>query len=87
MNKYDFRKILVEMVKASGQEVIDRAEDLVGNGDTISDFDIWIRFSLNNGFIDGCPTIEITTRSHLFTNTFRVLYNTYNGGTDNGKHV
>lgn len=78
--------MLVEMVKASGQEVIDRAEDLVGNGDMISNFDIWIRFSLNNGIIDGCPTIEIT-RSHLSTNTFRVLSNTYNGGTDNGKHV
>ena len=32
---------LIELVKASGQEIIDRAEDLVGDGDLITDFDIW----------------------------------------------
>lgn len=48
---------LVKMVKLLGQEVIDRAEDLVGNGDMIYDFDIWLRFS-----VDENPEIEVTRR-------------------------
>ena len=40
MTGEEFRKQLVELVKASGQEVIDRAEDLVGEGDALSEFDI-----------------------------------------------
>lgn len=58
-----FRALLIEMVKAAGQEVIDRAEDLVGNGDLISDFDIWLRFPTEGRMINGCPTIEVS-RSH-----------------------
>lgn len=33
MTGEEIRKQLVELVKVSGQEVIDRAEDLVGEGD------------------------------------------------------
>ena len=60
MNSEKFRKQLVEMVKASGQEVIDRAEDLVGNGDLMTDFDIWLRFPMDGRMMTGCPTIEVT---------------------------
>ncbi len=61
------KETLVELVKATGQEVIDRAEDFVGNGDMIADFDIWIRFSENYA-----PTIEITRR-HTSKNVYNVL--------------
>lgn len=60
MNSEEFRNMLVEMVKASGQEVIDRAEELVGSGDLLADFDIWLRFHLDNGRVSGVPTIELT---------------------------
>lgn len=50
-----YRQKLIEMVKAAGQDVINRAEDLVGNGDLICDFDIWLRFPQNE-----LPTIELT---------------------------
>lgn len=60
MNSEEFRNMLVEMVKASGQEVIDRAEELVGSGDLLNDFDIWLRFPLDNGRVSGVPTIELT---------------------------
>lgn len=50
-----YRQELIEMVKAAGQDVINRAEDLVGNGDLICDFDIRLRFPQN-----GLPTIELT---------------------------
>ena len=60
----EFRELLVEMVKSSGRELIDRAEDLVGNGDLISDFGIRVSFPTNGRMFIGVPTIEVT-RSHI----------------------
>ena len=54
-----FREQLVELVKASGQEVIDRADDLVGNGDAIVDFEIALTFSIDGLLVDECPKIEL----------------------------
>lgn len=75
VQKYDretFRKKLVEMVKASGQELIDRAEDLVGYGDLMKDFDIWVRFPLNGGMFDMIPSIEVT-KSYVSKNAMDVF--------------
>lgn len=69
MTDKEFRKQLVELVKASGQEVIDRAEDLVGEGDALLEFDIWLRFSS-----DSIPTIEVS-KSYCSKNTITVLAN------------
>ena len=55
-----YREQLVRMVKAAAQEVMDRAEDLVGQGDLISDFSVW--FSFPQGGLP--PTIEVR-REHL----------------------
>lgn len=65
--KRPYNERLIEQVKALGQEVIDRAEDLVGNADLITDFDIWLRFP-----IDDFPTIEVT-RSHASRRYFDIL--------------
>lgn len=65
-----YREKLIELVKAVGQEVIDRAEDLVGEGDLITDFDIWLRFP--QGEFMELPTIEVA-RSHLSKNTYKVI--------------
>ena len=62
-----YRQKLIDMVKAAGQDVIDRAEELVGNGDLICDFDIWLRFPQN-----GVPTIELT-RSYLSKNSINII--------------
>lgn len=64
-----FREKLVKMVQEAGQDLIDRAEDLVGNGDLISDFGIWVRFPINEQI--GCPEIEVT-RSHIVKNAVYV---------------
>ena len=62
------RQKLVKLVKVAGQEVIDRAEDLVGEDiNFLTDFDIWLRF-LDDGF----PTVEVT-RSHLVRNAYSVM--------------
>ena len=49
----DWKEKLVELVKASGQEVIN--DDIVGEGDLLDDISIWLRFP-----IDGVPTVEVT---------------------------
>lgn len=57
-----YRKFLIEAVKAAGQMMIDNAEDAVGNTDLMTDFSINFEFSQeNNGSI---PVMTIT-RSHL----------------------
>lgn len=57
-----YRKFLIEAVKAAGQMMIDNAEDAVGHIDLMTDFCIKFEFSQeNNG---GIPEMTIT-RSHL----------------------
>ena len=57
-----YRKFLVEAVKAAGQMMIDNAEDAVGNIDLMTDFCIKFEFSQeNNGSI---PVMTII-KSHL----------------------
>lgn len=70
--KKDFKKELVNLVKASGQEVIDRAEDLVGNGDMMVDFSINLIFSIDGQLVDECPLIEVK-KSYVSKNTLDVL--------------
>ena len=65
--KRPYNERLIEQVKALGQEVIDRAEDLVGSEGLITDFDIWLRFPK-----DGFPTIEVT-RAHMSRRYFDIL--------------
>ena len=72
----EFRELLVEMVKSSGRELIDRAEDLVGNGDLISDFGIRVSFPTDGRMLIGCPTIEVT-RSHVSKKSYSVLMEYY----------
>lgn len=57
-----YRKFLVEAVKAAGQMMIDNAEDAVGKTDLISDFSISFEFSQENS--GGIPEMTIA-RSHL----------------------
>ena len=65
--KRPYTERLIEQVKALGQDVIDRAEDLVGSEGLITDFDIRLRFP-----IDDFPTIEVT-RSHASRRYFDIL--------------
>lgn len=61
------REELVLMVKKVGLEVCERAEDLVGDGETLTDMDIWMRFPLNE-----YPRIEVT-RSYMSREAIGVL--------------
>ena len=60
MTREEYKETLVAMVKACGEELIERAEDLVGECDGMTDFDIHICFPTSNYSFDGVPTIEVT---------------------------
>lgn len=57
-----YRKFLIEAVKAAGQMMIDNAEDAVGNIDLMTDFSINFEFSREDR--GGIPKMTII-RSHL----------------------
>ena len=59
VSHYTSRESQIANVKALGQEVIDRAEDIVGEGSQITDLDVWLHFPQGD-----MPSLEIT-RSHL----------------------
>ena len=76
----DYRQKLTEQVKAVGQELIDRADDLVGNGGAlvgnggaISDFAIMLYFEQ-----DSMPKIKLL-REHL---SMRCIDMEVQGGDD-----
>lgn len=66
------REILVKIVQAMGREVINRAEDIVGEYDMITDLDVWLRFPINE-----LPTMEVN-RSHASKEVFKA-YNEMKG--------
>ena len=56
-----YREMAVETVKLAGQELIDRAEELVPNATMVKNVDIWIRIpSLTDDAFD-FPEIEVQT--------------------------
>ena len=61
MTQQEFKQSLVEMVKACGEELIERAEDLVGEADLLTDFDICISFPINNYDFTGVPSIDVAS--------------------------
>lgn len=85
MPSEEFRALLKEMVKAAGQEIIDRADYFVGCGDLMSDFEIKIIFpmasveKMSNGCIltdgrilSGVPMIEVRS-SYISKNSYDVM--------------
>lgn len=71
-----FKSIMVSMVKAAGQEVIDRAEDIVGTGDKTSSLEISICFE--QGPFMTVPTLKIT-REHMAKRVFEIMKNRKGG--------
>ena len=58
----NYRKYLVEAVKAAGHMLLDSAEDVVGNTDNICNFQI--TFDFNQELCDSIPKMTVT-RSHM----------------------
>ena len=66
-NKGNHRLYLIELVKASGAEVIRRAEDIVGEADCLTDIDVYLRFP-----VGGVPSVEVC-RSHVSKETINIM--------------
>lgn len=62
MESKDYRAYLVECVKATGQMIIDMAEDIVGETDMMSNLSISAEF--DQEFNRSIPELTIT-RSHM----------------------
>lgn len=60
---------MVELVKAAGMEVIDRAETIVGDMDGMMDIDVWLKFPY-----DGLPEIEVS-KNYKCKQAYKVFMN------------
>ena len=56
-----YREMAVETVKLAGQELIDRAEELIPNATNVKNIDIWIRIPSLSGDSFDVPEIEVQT--------------------------
>jgi len=77
MVRKDYRAYLKELVRAAGREIINRADDIVGNGDMISDLSLWVRFDQGE-----VPRIEIS-REHIIKESLNVSITEEKDGTLN----
>ena len=72
----NYKEYLKELVRAAGREIINRADDIVGNGDMISDLSLWVRF--NQGEV---PKIEIS-REHIIKESLNLTVEEKQDGAD-----
>ena len=72
MTENEFRELLVNTVKACGEELIERADDFVGDCDHVCDFNISIHFPISGPKFEGVPTITVT-REHCSTKSIDVI--------------
>lgn len=63
----NYKEYLKELVRAAGMEIINRADDIVGNGDLISDLSLWVRFDQGEA-----PKIEIS-REHIIKESLNII--------------
>ena len=72
MNNDEFRAKLAELVRASGQELIDRADEIVGDSTLLSGFDISIDFGFYEGRLEEVPKITVN-HEYISRNAIKVL--------------
>lgn len=57
----EYREMAIEMVKLMGQELIDRAEELIPNTEGIKDIDVWISIPTMSDSELCIPEIRVNT--------------------------
>ena len=72
MNNDEFRAKLAELVRASGRELIDRADEIVGDTTLITGFDISIDFGFYEGRLETVPKIKVN-HEYISRNVIKVL--------------
>ena len=71
-NNDEFRAKLADLIRASGQELIDRADGIVGDSTLVSGFNIYIDFGLYEGRLETVPKITVT-HEYISRNAIKVL--------------
>lgn len=59
-----YRKMAIEMLKLMGQELIDRAEELIPNTEGIKDIDVWISIPTMSDSELCIPEIRVNTNAY-----------------------
>ena len=72
MNNDEFRAKLADLVRASGQELIDRADEIVGDSTLLSEFNIYIDFGFYEGRLEKVPKITVN-HEYISRNAIKVL--------------
>lgn len=68
----EFRAKLADLVRASGQELIDRADEIVGDSTLLSGFNICIDFGFYEGRLEEVPKITVN-HEYISRNAIKVL--------------
>lgn len=56
-----YKEMAVEVAKIAGQELVDRAEELIPNTEGVKDIDIWIRIPSLSDDSFNIPEIQVST--------------------------
>lgn len=64
----EVKQKLTALVRACGTEIINQAEDIVGDCDAVTDLSIWVRVTGND-----VPTIEVS-KERVCKQAIKVLY-------------
>lgn len=59
-----YREIAIEMLKLMGQELIDRAEELIPSTEDIKDIDVWISIPTMSDSEMYIPEIRVNTSAY-----------------------
>ena len=59
-----YREIAIEMLKLMGQELIDRAEELIPSTEGIKDMDVWISIPTMSDSEMYIPEIRVNTSAY-----------------------
>jgi hypothetical protein len=59
-----YREIAIEMLKLMGQELIDRAEELIPSTEGIKDIDVWISIPTMSDSEMYIPEIRVNTSAY-----------------------
>lgn len=62
----NYRKMAVEVVKIVGQEIIDRAEELVPHIESFNDIDIQVRIKSLSEVDFRIPEIQVNTDANIY---------------------
>jgi hypothetical protein len=74
-----YREMAIEVCKLCGQELIDRAEELIPNAECVKDIDIWIQIPSMTDDSLCVPSIEVHTNVYPKRETINKIVNSLNG--------